>query len=65
MDTGVRVTVPSESAAELAGLVVAEQHCCAFLDFILAFDRGTVALTITAPSDGRALIDDLITPTAP
>jgi hypothetical protein len=59
---GVQVVVPSERAAELAALVVAEQDCCSFLDFAMTFDRSTVALTITAPPEAEEVARALVAP---
>jgi MerR family transcriptional regulator, copper efflux regulator len=62
VDGGVQVVVPSERAAELAALVVAEQTCCSFLDFRMTFHRSTVALTITAPPGAEELARALVAP---
>jgi len=60
VDHGVRVTVPRDRAGELAGLVVDEQGCCAFLEFTMTFDRETVALTITAPPGAAYPVEALL-----
>jgi MerR family transcriptional regulator, copper efflux regulator len=62
VDGGVQVIAPSDRAGELAALIVAEQTCCAFLDFRMTFDRSTVVLVITAPPGAEELAHALVAP---
>jgi hypothetical protein len=45
--------------ADLARLVAAEQRCCAFLSFAITVDDRGLGLEISAPDEGRAVLDDL------
>lgn len=56
---GVAVQLPSAQAAVLAELVVAEQECCPFFTFHLAFAGPTLRLTADAPVEARPLVDAL------
>src|SRR3954470_956529 len=44
----------------LDAIVTAESKCCAFLQMELREDAGQLVLTITAPADGRPVLDDLV-----
>ena len=44
---------------ELAGLVAAEQSCCAFFAFALTVDHRGIGLEVRAPEDAAPLIDAL------
>ena len=55
---GVRVGFPLDTdlAARLAQLAGAEQDCCAFWEFTLAFTPTTLFMTVTAPLAARPLL---------
>jgi hypothetical protein len=53
---GVTVRLPAVHAGRLAELVVAEQECCPFLDFVLTFDGSHVAVTVRAPEGAEPLV---------
>ena len=57
---GLRLVL-SEGApvSRIADLTVAEQQCCAFFSFALTVDRRGVALEVTAPADGEAVVAEL------
>ncbi|MGH9272766.1 MAG: MerR family transcriptional regulator [Ilumatobacteraceae bacterium] len=44
---------------ELARLVVAEQHCCAFFSFALTVDQRGTALEVRAPEGAAAIVAEL------
>lgn len=52
---GVRLVFPSDGTllARLGELILAEQQCCAFLDFVLAFGDGSLTLTVTTDAEGE------------
>ena len=55
---GVRVGFPLDTdlAARLARLAGAEQGCCAFWEFTLAFTPTTLLMTVTAPPAARPVL---------
>jgi MerR family copper efflux transcriptional regulator len=58
---GVTITLPSQSAGALAELIVAEQDCCPFFEFGLAFHGSTIEVTIRVPSeDAIGFLDALV-----
>jgi len=56
---GLRLTLPADRAAELAGLVAAEQACCPFFGFRLDFDGPRLLLEVRAPAEGAATLSGL------
>ena len=55
---GVRLVLGTSAAlAGAAHLAVAEHGCCPFLSFALTVDGRGTAIEVTAPPDGRALLD--------
>jgi MerR family copper efflux transcriptional regulator len=59
---GLRLSLPAERAATVAGLAAAEQRCCPFFDFRLHLDGRTLHLEVRAPVDGAALLAELFGP---
>lgn len=57
----IRVRVPVDSGAELAGLVAAESRCCPFFTFRLTFTATGVELEASAPADAASLLNTLLT----
>jgi len=59
---GVRLRLPStpQAAATAADLIVREVQCCAFFTFVLNVDVTGVCLDVTAPPEGRGLLEQLI-----
>jgi DNA-binding transcriptional MerR regulator len=53
---GLRLTMPVERAAAVAGLAADEQRCCAFFDFRLHLDGPDLRLEVRAPEDGAELL---------
>jgi MerR family copper efflux transcriptional regulator len=53
---GVTVQLPVAQAPAIADLVVAEQECCPFFAFRLAFIGATVELTADAPTQAQPLV---------
>jgi MerR family transcriptional regulator, copper efflux regulator len=51
--------VGSTTTATITDLVVAEQECCPFFTFHLAFVGATVQLTAFAPAPAQPLLDAL------
>lgn len=49
----------AELAAELAALAAAEQSCCNFLLFTVRIDQAGIHVTVTAPSEAVAFIEEL------
>jgi hypothetical protein len=45
-------------------LIAAESECCAFLDFELGHDDGSLVLEIGGPEDARPVIEMFFTPAA-
>jgi MerR family copper efflux transcriptional regulator len=56
---GATVRLPADRAGELADPAVAEQECCRFVGFEMAFDGPRVALTARAPGAAEVLVQDL------
>jgi len=52
------------SLTELARLVDAEQHCCAFFSFAITVDHRGVALEVRAPDGAGAIVASLFGPSA-
>jgi len=59
---GMRLTLPADRAATVAGLAAAEQDCCPFLDFRLHLDGPALHLEVRAPSEAASLLGALFTP---
>ena len=56
-DGGLRLTFASAvPLAELAGLVAAEQTCCAFLAFAITVDDRGLALEVRAPAEATEVV---------
>lgn len=56
---GLRLTLPAERAAAVAGLAAQEQRCCAFFDFRLHLDGPSLHLEVRAPQAGARLLMEL------
>lgn len=57
---GLRLELaPGAALGELARLVAAEQACCPFFSFALTVDARGAALEVTAPPEGRSVLDAL------
>lgn len=57
---GLRLALAAAApVSQIAALSVAEQQCCAFFSFALTMDGRGVALEVTAPGDGAAVIAEL------
>lgn len=56
---GLRLTMPADRAATVAGLAAAEQQCCGFFDFRLHLDGPDLHLEVRAPEAGAALLTAL------
>lgn len=52
----LRFRANDDTRARLAAIVVAESHCCAFLDLDLADEDDAVLLTIQSPEDEAAVL---------
>ncbi|MGW2054113.1 MerR family transcriptional regulator [Streptomyces sp. NPDC001840] len=61
---GLRLTLPSARAGDVAALASSEQECCPFFDFRLHLDGQVVHLEVRAPAEGASLLAELFTPTA-
>jgi hypothetical protein len=64
-DLTLTLTYEPEALAEVRELVRKEQTCCAFLDFDLRSNSGSVLLTITAPKTAADAADMLFDHFAP
>lgn len=58
---GIRVAFPLDPdlAGQLARLAGAEQDCCTFLTFAVAFTPTALIMTVTAPTQARPVLIDL------
>ncbi len=45
--------------SELARLIEAEQHCCAFFSFAITVDHRGVAMEVRAPGDAASIVAEL------
>lgn len=61
---GLRLSLPADRAATVAGLAAAEQQCCPFFDFRLHLDGPVLNLEIRAPAEGAGLLAELFGPAA-
>ncbi len=59
---GVRLSLPTERAGEVAALAAAEQECCPFFGFRLHLGGGRLVLEVRAPIEGAGLLAELFTP---
>jgi DNA-binding transcriptional MerR regulator len=57
---GVRVTLPTTVLERAAALAAAEQGCCGFFAFRIELHGSVFDLTMTAPPEARAMLDDLL-----
>ena len=48
-----------DAVDRVRAMVAAEQHCCAFLQFVILEQADAVRVTITAPEDARDAADEL------
>ncbi len=58
---GIRLTVPSDRAAQVAGLAAAEQQCCPFFDFRLHLAGREMHLEVRAPAEAATMLAGLLT----
>ncbi|HEX5402514.1 MAG TPA: MerR family transcriptional regulator [Pseudonocardiaceae bacterium] len=56
---GLRLTLPTEHAARVAELAVAEQGCCAFFDFTIRLGTNALVLDVRAPATAADLVASL------
>jgi MerR family transcriptional regulator, copper efflux regulator len=59
----VQLTMPSDRAAQVAGLAAAEQQCCPFFDFRLHLTGQQMDLEVRAPVEAATILTDLLTAT--
>ena len=59
VDGGVRVVLPMEVAAQVAGLAADEQACCPFFDFTLRLADGRLAFEVRAPAQAADLVAEV------
>jgi hypothetical protein len=60
VDGGLRLEFGDDvDVGALAGLVAAEQHCCAFLSFALTVDDRGTGLEVRAPEGAAGIVADL------
>jgi DNA-binding transcriptional MerR regulator len=65
IDGGLRIEFgPDVDLGDLGRLIGAEQHCCAFFDFLLTVDATGIALEVRAPELAGTMITDLFGPAA-
>ncbi|MGC5168763.1 MerR family transcriptional regulator [Luteimicrobium sp. DT211] len=57
---GVRITLATAVLDRTAALATAEKECCGFYDFRIDLHGATFDLTITAPPEGRPMLDGLL-----
>ncbi len=63
IDRGVRLQFDAATPmGELAGLVRAEQACCAFFAFAITVDDRGVGLEVRAPANALSMLDALLAP---
>jgi DNA-binding transcriptional MerR regulator len=60
---GIKLTMPSDRAAQVAGLAAAEQQCCPFPDFRLHLTGQQVHLEVRAPAEAAVMLTGLLTAT--
>lgn len=58
---GMRLTMPSDRAAQAAGLAAAEQRCCPFFDFRLRIAGQRMDLEVRAPAEAATQLTGLLT----
>jgi hypothetical protein len=60
IDGGVRVEFEAHTPIEdVARLAQAEQGCCGFFAFAITVDQRGLGLEVTAPDQGRPILDEL------
>jgi hypothetical protein len=60
VDHGLRLRFgPAAPVTEIARLVAAERACCPFFAFAITVDDRGVALEVTAPAGGEAVLAEL------
>ncbi|MBO8194333.1 MerR family transcriptional regulator [Streptomyces oryzae] len=59
MADGLRLTLPADRAAAIAGLAADEQQCCPFFGFRLHLDGEALHLEVRAPADGHEVLTRL------
>jgi DNA-binding transcriptional MerR regulator len=59
---GVRLTMASDLAAQVAGLAAAEQQCCPFFDFRIHLTGPRLHLEVRAPAEAASMLTGLFTP---
>jgi hypothetical protein len=62
IEGGARASFVSDpdTAARVADLAVREQQCCPFFRFTVEIASGALALDVTAPSEARPLVAQLV-----
>ncbi len=58
---GIKLTMPSDRAAHVAGLAAAEQQCCPFFDFRLHLAGQQVHLEVRGPAEATTMLTGLFT----
>jgi MerR family transcriptional regulator, copper efflux regulator len=58
---GVRLTMPSDLAAQVAGMAAAEQQCCPFFDFRIHLAAQQLHLEVRAPAEAASMLTALFT----
>ena len=58
---GIKLTIPSGRAAQVAELAAAEQQCCPFLDFRLHLTGQQMHLEVRAPAEAATMLTGLFT----
>jgi MerR family transcriptional regulator, copper efflux regulator len=59
---GMKLTMPADRAAQVAGLAAAEQQCCPFFDFRLHLAGPEMHLEVRAPAAAATMLTSLLTP---
>ena len=58
---GIRLTMPSDRAAQVAELAAAELQCCPFFDFRLHLTGQQMHLEVRAPAEAATMLTGLLT----
>jgi MerR family transcriptional regulator, copper efflux regulator len=56
---GIRLILPADRAAQVAGLAAAEHECCPFFDFRISFAGQRMHLDVRAPAGAAAMLAGL------